>query len=114
MKILALDVFENKLTELVSCLRCIYPQAEIVSFTDPFYAAKYGINHKVDMVFTEIFMGGLGGITVAGMIRNSNKQALVVFLADTEKYRNESKEISHSTYLVRPVTANVIREAVAV
>jgi two-component SAPR family response regulator len=110
LTIIAVDVYKDKLNELEKTLRHVFPDDDIVTFADPLFAAKYGVRNKVDMVFTEILMGGLGGLTIASMIRERNRKARVVFVADADKFKDNARDAGYDDYLVRPVTAEMIAE----
>ncbi len=112
MIILAVDPDTAALERLSACLRAVYPDSEIVTFSDPLLAVKYGYNHSIDVLFAEIEMKGMGGFDIARLIRNSRKGETPVsvnFVTSTEEYRTDALRFLADGYLRKPVDEDAIR-----
>lgn len=110
MQIIAVDTNKFSLSELVKCLKTIYPQNTITPFFDPLSAVKFGFNHKVDMVFTEIPMRGIDGFLLVKLLRKHNEQMAVYFVTETMNYVNGAMQIQVCGYLPKPITVKELQK----
>ena len=77
MKILAVDNYKARLSQLEATLRDIFPNDEIMAIADPFYAVQYSAQCVIDMAFVERNMLPLNGFEVSGLIRKFNENTKV-------------------------------------
>lgn len=111
MQIIAVDTSRRSLSLLVKCLKAVYPQSTITPFTDPMGAVKFGFNHKIDLVFTEIPMRGVDGFTLARLIEKHNEAMTVYFVTETMNYVNEALQMDVGGYLCKSITVEKLQTA---
>lgn len=100
---------ENKIDELrklQSCVAQCYPTSDIIPFSDSSEAMKFirSDNFFVDICFLSVMMPGVTGFGLAEEIREHNKAAKVVFVADTPDYALDAWQHYASDYLLMPIT----------
>jgi len=61
---------------------------------------------KFDIVFLDIIMGDMDGMTCAKLIRKQDKQVKIIFLTSSTDYVYEGYEVNATAYLVKPITTN--------
>lgn len=59
-----------------------------------------------DIIFLDIIMGDIDGITCARWIRRQDKLVKIVFLTSSTDYVYEGYEVNASAYLVKPINTN--------
>ena len=63
-----------------------------------------------DIVFLDIEMPGMDGITLARNLRNKSEDVLIVFLTGHVEYAIEGYEVNALRYLTKPVQVDKLRE----
>lgn len=70
-----------------------------------------------DIIFLDIIMDGMNGMTCARLIRNQDKLVNIIFLTNSTDYVYEGYEVNATGYLVKPVKidqlARVMERAIA-
>lgn len=61
---------------------------------------------KFDIVFLDIIMSDMDGMTCARLIRRQDKLARIVFLTSSTDYVYEGYEVNATAYLVKPINAD--------
>ena len=69
MNILAVDSDIGALSNLEKTLLSVYKGAKVLAFSDPLMAIKYGSLYAVDIIYTEIKLPHLDGVTLARMFK---------------------------------------------
>ena len=110
MTIMAVDNHHSRLLQLVECLKAVFPEENIVDFTDPLLAVQYSFLNTVDVLFSDIPMNGMDGIMLTEGVRQKNNDVQVFLLAESEMYKEEAEEYEVSGYLLRPVTVETIKK----
>lgn len=122
MRIAIVDDEERCQEELAALLRdfgtehgvCLEP----VSFpgAETFLAALP--REQFSLVFMDIFMEGLDGVTAAARLWEADKRCLLVFLTSSGEFRADALSVHAFDYLVKPVTpervAALLEDALAV
>lgn len=62
------------------------------------------------LIFLDIEMEGLNGIETAKLLRNIDKNFILIFVTSFEQYALESFEVSPFRYLIKPVSIEKLRE----
>lgn len=62
-----------------------------------------------DLIFLDLYMGGLSGVDVARKIREKDRDVQLVFCTTSNEYASESYEVAASYYLRKPVSAEDVR-----
>jgi len=75
---------------------------------EKFISAIEGKKLRFDIVFMDIIMGDMNGMTCARLIRQWDKLVKIVFLTNSTEYVYEGYEVNASGYLLKPLgTAKV-------
>lgn len=72
------------------------------SFLDHWTPGKY------DVVILDIFMGGLTGVEVAKIIRETDSEVKLVFCSRSNEFAAESYQVNAQYYLIKPATQGSI------
>lgn len=59
---------------------------------------------SIDILFLDIQMPGLDGITVAEKIRQKDKKVIIIFLTSFVQYALEGYRVNASNYLIKPIS----------
>lgn len=112
MEIMAVDNQCDRLEELAACLRTAFPEAEIVTFTEPGLAVQYTFKKHVDLVFAERYMRRLDGIQVAEGIHFFCPEAMIYLVYGEGTRPREIKQKAVTGYFIRPLSAGDIQKRV--
>ena len=115
MTILAVDDEPMMLQQLERELRKVFPQAEILAFDDCDDVLNWlDKTHGTDLryAFLDMKLRGMLGTELALRIRNYNPQARIFFCTAYSAYALEAYTIQALGYLVKPITAEKLRNAV--
>ena len=112
MKILAVDDRKENLETLIIELKKAYQGSQVIGFTDPMMAVKYGYENPVDMVFTAVEMNQLSGFSVVRLLRSRHGPLLpAILLTDSEHWRQLGTELHINGWMKRTVDSNQIRKS---
>lgn len=78
-------------------------------FTEPVNAVEYILANKPDVVFMDIEMPGLNGLTAAKQIGNSSE---IIFVTAYEKYSIEAIRLTAFDYLLKPIDAEELKKTI--
>ena len=111
MRIFAIDDESDALETLNEAIASAAPGAEILTFTRGQAAldvlTKQGI--PPDLVFSDIRMPGMNGLELATAIKKAAPDARIVFVTAYPQYALEAWQRRVHGYLMKPVTAEDIR-----
>ena len=112
MLIFAIDDEQATLAELHEAIARARPEAEILDFrrASDALAAIRQEERQPDVVFSDIQMPGMDGLSLAVRIRSEAPQAKVVFVTGYEQYAAEAYRRRVHGYLMKPVDAAMVRE----
>lgn len=79
------------------------------SFRDPLEALEYLQQHKVDLIFLDINMPKLSGISFPKLLQNP---PLIIFTTAYSEYALESYELKAVDYLLKPIEFNRLLQAI--
>lgn len=65
---------------------------------------------KYDLLFLDIYMGGMSGVETAKRIRAIDKNVVLVFVTTSNEFASESYAVKANFYLLKPVRADSIRQ----
>ena len=66
------------------------------------------------LIFLDIEMEGLNGIETAKLLRNIDKNFILIYVTSYEQYALESFEVSPFRYLIKPVSIEKLREVLQI
>ena len=113
---LAIDDEVLALADLTASLQEADPDSEIFSYTSP-SAALEAVRHgqiQPDIAFLDIQMRGWTGLQLAAELRRELPQLEIVFVTAPPQYALESYSLHVRGYLIKPVTAQAVREELEV
>ena len=88
-----------------------YSPANLMCFSDPLLAVKFGANCPVDALYTVTAMKRMNGFELAKMLRSFRPNIQLHFIVDTEKEKNDAMRIMADSCTMRPVTAESLSMA---
>ena len=112
MRFFAIDDEAFALEHLCSAIRQAEPEAECRCFSlaaDALNALEEGAE-RPDVVFTDIRMPEMSGLELAARLKTVSPESRVVFVTAFPQYAVESYKVRAHGYLLKPVTAEQIRE----
>lgn len=65
---------------------------------------------RYDLIFLDIYMGGMSGVETAKRIRTLDKNVMLVFVTTSNEFASESYAVKANFYLLKPVRAESIRQ----
>ena len=111
MKVLCLDDEEKMLGLLKMRLDQIDLITEVHAFTKSKEAFDYLVNNKVDVMFLDINMPDIDGITFAKISKASQPDAKIIFVTGYSEYKEEALAANCSGYLMKPASVDEIKMA---
>lgn len=116
MTILAIDDEPVMLDHMRNVLRQVFPNAEIVTFDEcdevlEFLETPKG--HNLHYAFLDIKLRGMLGLELAKRIKDQCPQTRILFCTAYSYYALEAYEIHALGYLMKPVDADKLREAIS-
>ncbi len=111
MRIFAIDDEQATLDELHDAIAQAEPYAEIMDFrraADALDAIEEG--HAPDVVFSDIQMPGVDGLSFAVEVKKEVPGVKVIFVTGYEQYAVEAFRRRVNGYLMKPVDAAMVRE----
>ena len=65
---------------------------------------------KYDLIFLDIYMGGMSGVEAAKRIRAIDKNVMLVFVTTSNEFASESYAVKANFYLLKPIRPNSVRQ----
>ena len=109
MRIIAVDDEKISLESLVSSIRAIVAEDEVVSFRYPEDALEYVKENSCDIAFLDISMAGMTGVELAAELKKYNSEINIVFCTGYGTYRDAAFELHASGYLMKPITPEKVK-----
>ena len=109
MRIMIVDDEDIALERMSAAVKRVEPDAEIVSFHDPYKALKYARSASPEVVFLEIVLPVMNGIKLAENLKEDNPYINVIFTTDHSEYMRDAFEMHASGYLMKPVSDEMVR-----
>lgn len=103
------DLREQELLAALLRQRC--EAADIVCFSDPLLAVKYGANNPVDALYASASIKRMSGFELARMLCGFSPGIKLHFIADTGQEKTDAMRLMAESCIMRPVTAEALRRA---
>lgn len=100
---LALKMLTNAVSEAV-------PDAEIAAFSKPREALDYAEKVPIQLVFLDINMQRISGLEMAKQMKRIYPKVNIVFSTGYEEYALDAFKLFASGYLLKPISAEDVRE----
>ena len=84
---------------------------EIAEFSNGHALLKSHRENPFDVIFLDIQMDGLSGVETGHIIRNADKNAIIIFITGYEQYVYQSFKIEAFDYILKPINHEKIKEA---
>lgn len=110
MKILAADDEVLALEMLKEAIRDAEPQSEIIAFSKPSLLLEYAKENNSDIAFLDIHMRGMTGVELAKKLKELNPKINIIFVTSYDQYASNALELRASGYIMKPVTAERVKE----
>jgi len=109
---LAIDDETLALADLIASLEEAAPGTEIFSYTSPSAALEAVRSRQLqaDVAFLDIQMRGWTGLRLAAELRKTLPELEIVFVTAHPQYALDSYALHARGYLIKPVTAQAVRE----
>ena len=65
---------------------------------------------KYDLIFLDIYMGGMSGVETAKRIRAIDKNVMLVFVTTSNEFASESYAVKANFYLLKPIRSDRIKQ----
>ena len=109
MVIFAVDDERIALEGLVESIRTAAPEAEIYSFRYPEEVISAMERKKCDVVFADVEMSTLNGISLSEKLKELNPEVNIIFATGYKEYYSDAFALHASGYIVKPVTKEKVR-----
>ena len=109
MKIIAVDDEKIALQGLLSSIQKAAPNATVYGFRYASEAIAHMQNDPCDIAFLDIEMKGTDGVTAAKMLKEINPDINIIFATGFGSYRDAAFELHASGYLIKPITAESVK-----
>ena len=109
MKILAVDDEAIALGGLVSCIEEAASDAEVKGFSNVSDAVFYAMTERPEIAFLDINLRADSGLDLAKRLKDIDPQINIIFTTGHRQYMEEAFGMHVSGYIVKPVTAEKIR-----
>lgn len=111
MKLLLVDDEELALALLKKAVEEAVPEADITAVDDVQEVLDLIEENAFDVAFLDVEMPGMDGIALAGKIKEKTPHTNIVFVTAYSEYAVQAARTYFSGYFVKPVAADMIREA---
>lgn len=65
---------------------------------------------RYDLIFLDIYMGGMSGVETAKRIRAIDKNVMLVFVTTSNEFASESYALRANFYLLKPIRSDSVRQ----
>jgi len=115
MNILIVDDERLPLENLRRTVEGVLPNAKVTGFMKPSEVLEFAQSSKeskVDLAFLDIEMGGMDGLQLAKRLKDIYGKVNIVFTTGYSKYALDAYAIHASGFLMKPISADAVIEAV--
>lgn len=98
------------LTEGLSILGEVIPNAEITGFIWPLEAIEYAKTNRIALAVLDIELGTASGLDLCGTLREINPYTNIVFLTAYSDYSLEAWKTEACGFVLKPLTTEGLRE----
>lgn len=110
MKILCVDDEPLMLQMLEMAIREAQPDADVLAFDEPEDLLDEAKANGCDIAFLDIHMSGMTGVELAKELKGVNPKMNIIFVTGFSEYTGDAMRLRASGYIMKPVTAEAVRE----
>jgi len=111
MRVFIVDDEPLMIVLLKDALKETYPHLQPVSFEDPQLLLDAAKNDVPDVVFLDIEIPGMNGLTLAKALQDISPTINIIFVTGYSKYTMDAFNLYASSYLMKPVNAEDVAKA---
>lgn len=108
MVIIAVDDEKIALERLISVIKEVENNADIIGFRNPLDVVEYAKNKLIDIAFLDIEMRVMIGITLAKQLKIINPKINIIFTTGYSEYATDAFSMHASGYVLKPITKEKI------
>ena len=112
MKIAIVDDERAARSELVFLLKCIWPYAEYIEADSGEAAKRIFDENKFNIIFLDINLGDISGVTLASYLRTTQPKAGVIFVTAYEEYAVKAFGLDVVDYILKPFDLERLKQIV--
>lgn len=109
MRVIAVDDGRVALGVLAEDIAQAEPDAEIITFTNPYDAIAYAETAKCDVAFLDIQMYGMTGLELAKRLKDITANMNIIFVTGYSEYSVDAFSVRASGYVLKPSTPQQVR-----
>lgn len=113
MRILVADDEALARKMLVGTIKEACADAEILAFATPSEALEIARGTPCDAAFLGVHTRGMNGLELAARLKEIITDVNIIFVADCDRYAIDAISMRASGYLIKPVTADMVRRELA-
>ena len=110
MNFFVIDDEKFALDRMVRELKTAAPNAEVFAFSDPNALLEAARETPCEVAFLDVRMGSMTGVELAKKLKELMPKLNIIFVTGYDEYANEAMKMHASGYLMKPVTAEDIKE----
>ena len=111
MKILVADDQPMIVEDIIDELKNLRPAAICIGTSEPSEILPLFAEHRFDIVFLDIDLSGYNGIALAKRILTVKPRTNIIYITGYEKFALDSYKTIASAFLVKPVSTEMIANA---
>ena len=87
-------------------------QIDLYASGEDFLAAFAQRQKRYDLILLDIIMGGMSGMELARKIRESDRDAVIIFITSSREYALEGYDVNALHYLIKPVDESALERLI--
>lgn len=112
MNVIAVDDEELVLELTGQLIKEVLPNCSLTCFTSYSKALTHAALNRIDLAFLDIKIGGMSGMELAKRLKDTNGKINIVFVTGYSEYALESDSIDSSEFLLKPLTKDMVVDAI--
>ena len=113
MNVILVDDEKLNLENLEYIAQRVLPDASRISFSKASSVLEYINSNRVDIAFLDINMRDIDGVAIARILREKYPRVNILFCTGFTEYSLDAWDINCSSYLLKPITEEKVRNALA-
>jgi len=111
LNIIAVDDEKILLLDLEQVIKDTIIDCELSCFRKSKEALLYAQEHKIDIAFLDIEMGGMNGLQLAKALKEINGKTNIIFVTGYSEYALDSYKVPACDFIMKPVTKDAVLKA---
>ena len=111
LNIIAVDDEKILLADLEQVIKDAIIDCDLSCFRKSKEALLYAREHRIDIAFLDIEMGGMNGLQLAKALKEINGKTNIVFVTGYSEYALDSYKVPACDFIMKPVTKDAVLTA---